>query len=144
MYIDVNLICIILFANTVEYAYFVDGYLGGIRVTYKELSVFESEIPMPNVTASRPGFNITYPLKSLTVYTPILAHGYHVPKTVYQSSEGRFFFGHFNLVNSSYTYQNKNITLERNEIVVGWLTFSRPYNNITIYVCKSYIAKQMQ
>ena len=78
-------------------------------------------------------------------YTPILAHGYHVPRAIYQSNEGRFFFGHFTRTSDTlYTYKNDNITLEKGEVIVGWMTFSRPFKNITIYVCKSYIAKQTQ
>lgn len=139
-----NLLWKIVFTSILQYLYVADGYLGGVRVTHNELNAFESEIPMPNLSAARPGFNITYPRQFLTLYTPILAHGYHIPRSIYQSNQGRFYFGHFNLIDSNFTYQNKNITLEKGEIILGWLTFSRPYKNITIYVCKSYIAKQMQ
>lgn len=134
----------IVYISILQYLYIADGYMGSVRLTQNESNAFESEIPMPNLTAARPGFNITYPRELLRMYTPILAHGYHIPRTVYESNERRFFFGHFNSINSNFTYQNKDMTLQKGEIIVGWLTFSRPYKNITIYVCKAYIAKQMQ
>lgn len=85
-------------------------------------------------------FCISVPKK----YVPILTHGYYVPKTVYDSNEGRFFFGHFNCVGKSYVYENRNVSFDKGEVMLGWITFSRPYKNITIYISKHYILTNMK
>lgn len=63
MCIGVNILCIILYilVSILQSGYFVDGYLAGVRVTPRELTSFEFELPLPELSPGPIGFNMTIP-----------------------------------------------------------------------------------